>query len=1160
MNQTNQLKRTMTRILLAFMLILTGYAGVFAQAVDFTQAANKLRTSTGQVSWIGSILNDSKSDYYEGMAVPQRIILTGLAPNQEHTFYFSFSSIKANTHSYDFITSWDKAISVANFVGNKLTPGSSLLSDLISEQCGEAIPSNYVAVCTNATNSARVTIPSPPNPSTNPNGSNIAAIKAAFEGAFSGDAGLLLKSTQDISGAKMTFEGYSGADMDGTYKLVWNSGTATTAVIQFAGHLALGTEPSLDWAGIGHGDNFGAGAVSGAPYHINLGRIDGSSLGNQDNQISAPLILGCVKPTATAGVDQTICQGNTVTLAGNFGGGASSGIWRTSGSGTFSNASSKTAVYTPSIADIAAGSVTLTFTTDVVGTCGSATDEMIVTINALPTTANAGDNQTQCDNGSFTLAGNAPTVGTGVWSIVSGSATITTPSSATSTVTGVVAGSSVTLRWTISNGVCTSSTDDVVLQSDAKPTDANAGADQTQCDNGSFTLAGNAPTVGTGVWSIEGAANSAVITTPSSNVSGVTSLTAGNSVTLRWTISNGVCTSSTDDVVLKSDAKPTTANAGADQTQCDNGSFTLAGNAPTVGTGVWSIVGAANGATITDANSATSGVSGLTAGSSVTLSWTISNGVCTSSTDDVVLQSDAKPTDANAGADQSQCDNGSFTLAGNVPTVGTGVWTIVGTANSAVITTPSSNVSGVTGLTAGSSVTLLWTISNGVCTSSTDDVVFTNKALPTFTLTPTASPCLGAPEGSILVTSTSGTGFEVKLGAGGYMLAAGTTYTFNNLFGSSSPYSVTVKQNGCSATNTVTVNDGTVVCYPYYTYSQGYYGNTNGNGVACIRGEGGLRTRTFIQGSLENGGGTLRLGNVNVANNKYFAVPNNTAAIDKLLLIMPGGGSPNALSAYSILPLVPSAQLKNGKINTVLLGQAVAMWFNINIPGNELGSFDLKGLKCKTTIVTKEASSASSCNRPYAGTSEVSTAFPQSVVTAMMANSGKTTVKDLVDFASEMLGQSGKTLRGVSFADMNSALDAIVNAFHGGKYFARFDGTIAGCTPPQPATSKINVTSPVEDASAVKVETSNAGVSVMAFPNPYIDQVTFNVTVKNAGKGSLVIYNILGQKVANVFEGNMQANSTQTIRYNVPFAQRKNLVYVFRQNDITNTGKLVSGK
>ena len=79
MNQTNQLKRTMTRLLLAFMLILTGYAGVFAQqlSIDFKQAANK-RPTAGKIEWINGNLNANNSFYYEGMAVPQRIILDNL--------------------------------------------------------------------------------------------------------------------------------------------------------------------------------------------------------------------------------------------------------------------------------------------------------------------------------------------------------------------------------------------------------------------------------------------------------------------------------------------------------------------------------------------------------------------------------------------------------------------------------------------------------------------------------------------------------------------------------------------------------------------------------------------------------------------------------------------------------------------------------------------------------------------------------------------------------------------------------------------------------------------------------------------------------------------------------------------------------------------------
>src|SRR6185503_20310100 len=134
------------------------------------------------------------------------------------------------------------------------------------------------------------------------------------------------------------------------------------------------------------------------------------------------------------------------------------------------------------------------------------------------------------------------------------------------------------------------STDYVILTNDATATVSVAGGDQTQCNSGNFTLAGNSPVIGTGLWSIVGAANGAVITTPTSNTSTVTGLTAGNSVTLRWTITNGTCTS-TDDVVLTNDTPPTASAAGGDQTQCNSGNFTLAANSPVIGTGLWSIVG-----------------------------------------------------------------------------------------------------------------------------------------------------------------------------------------------------------------------------------------------------------------------------------------------------------------------------------------------------------------------------------------------------------------------------------------------------------------------------------------------------------------------------------------------------------------------------------------
>ena len=533
-------------------------------------------------------------------------------------------------------------------------------------------------------------------------------------------------------------------------------------------------------------------------------------------------------------------------------------------------------------------------------------------------------------------------------------------------------------------------------------------------------------------------------------------------------------------------------------------------------------------------------LSGLAAGT-YTLTVTDANG-CTTTTQAVVGQ----PTALSAGATKvdAKCFNGTDGSVDLSVSGGTSPYTYLW-SNNATTQDLSGVAAGVYNVTV--------TDANG-CTTTANAIVGQPSEPVAASVTETkGTECAGTKTGSITLSVSGGTApYQYKLNGGSL-----TNLPPNGIIAllQAGNYTVYVQDaNGCNVTiqGNVTVAEGPV-CYPYYTYSQGYYGQSNG--VACIRGVGGQQTAAFVGRALGVQGMTL--GNMST---KYFVVPNTPTAIAQLIKIMPGGGSPNVLVGGSTLPsAVASAQLKNGKINNVLLGQTVAMWLNINIPGNELGSFDLKGLKCKTTIVTKGQSSESSCDKPHAGTIEVPTAFPQSVVNAMIGR-GKTTVRDLVDFASEKLGSSDKNYGGVSLSDMNSALDAIVNAFHGGKYFARFAGEIPGCVIPAPATTNINVASPIENATAVKVETSNAAVVVNAFPNPYIDQVTFNVTVKNAGKGSLVIYNMLGQKVTNLFEGNMQANSTQTIRYNVPFAQRKNLVYVFRQNDTISTGKLVSGK
>lgn len=95
-----------------------------------------------------------------------------------------------------------------------------------------------------------------------------------------------------------------------------------------------------------------------------------------------------------------------------------------------------------------------------------------------------------------------------------------------------------------------------------------------------------------------------------------------------------VLTGVVDATIVTAYTVPTPANAGSDQSLCGATSATLDGNNPIVGTGLWSIFSGDGGTVIqpTVNNSEFNGVNGNT----YILTWTISNGGCTSS-DDVTI-------------------------------------------------------------------------------------------------------------------------------------------------------------------------------------------------------------------------------------------------------------------------------------------------------------------------------------------------------------------------------------------------------------------------------------------------------------------------------------------------------------------------------------------
>lgn len=269
--------------------------------------------------------------------------------------------------------------------------------------------------------------------------------------------------------------------------------------------------------------------------------------------ICTTLALQACAPTANAGADQSVCNSVTsVTLSGSVGGSATNGTWSSSGTGTFTpNATTLGASYIPSAGD-KTGSVTLTLTTSG-GTCGTTTDNMLITFLA-PATASAGPDQSLCDNvTSASLSGSIGGSATGATWSTSGTGTFS-PNATTLNASYVPSvgdkTGSVTLTLTTSGGSCGTATDLLTLTFTPIAT-SNAGSDQTICNTfNSVSLSGSVGGSATGsTWTTSGTGTFSpnATTLNASYIPSVGDKTG--SVTLTLTSSGG-CGTATDNMSI----------------------------------------------------------------------------------------------------------------------------------------------------------------------------------------------------------------------------------------------------------------------------------------------------------------------------------------------------------------------------------------------------------------------------------------------------------------------------------------------------------------------------------------------------------------------------------------------------------------------------------
>ncbi|WP_069661270.1 PKD domain-containing protein [Arcticibacter eurypsychrophilus] len=408
----------------------------------------------------------------------------------------------------------------------------------------------------------------------------------------------------------------------------------------------------------------------------------------------------------------------------------------------------------------------------------------IITILPKPTVSKALGDTLCLDNSGYTLRGNNPVIGTGMWTEASGLITINDPTQYNSTSTGFVSGKQYKFTWTISNGVCQPSVSTATVAV-LSPISSTIKADRTlSCENEDVKLStdlisgGDVPGFVAAnysyVWEFSldnGASWNAV---PNGTTAEITVNPKENTSYRRKVKSWGSCEFSGDNSIVTITINTVTplAVAGEDQILCAVTEFILQGNNPRGNfVGTWTDLAPGSVLVFANVNQFNTKVSGLVAGKIYNLQWSIGGiASCSDQTDVVKITVRKLVTVAVAGAGRAICilgdnSNNKVTLTGNTPDLGNGekgLWSQVSGPTGAVISNPALPGPVVNGLTAGTYV-FQWVINSDA--TGLDTSCYRNSALVSIKVTayPVAgtisggnvSLCLGDPAGELSLINYS---------------------------------------------------------------------------------------------------------------------------------------------------------------------------------------------------------------------------------------------------------------------------------------------------------------------------------------------------------------------------------------------------------------------
>ncbi len=632
--------------------------------------------------------------------------------------------------------------------------------------------------------------------------------------------------------------------------------------------------------------------------------------------------------TVHAGTDRTICANTTGTLAGSVAGGTTTGLWTTSGSGTFSpSATALNAVYTPSAGDAAVGYVTLTLTST--GACIPVSDQMLMTIAPAPV-PNAGPDVARCsNNAAVELTGTMANATGGVWTggngiYVPGNnvlATVYTPTPAE-----IASGSLILTLTSTGNGLCIPVADNMIITFTPAPT-VNAGPNQTKCGNNAATTLAGSITVATGaVWTGGGGSFSPSNTALNPIYTPTPAEISSGSVTLTLTTTgNGLCNSVNDAMTISFTTAPQ-VDAGNNQTKCANNAVTQLAGTFSIATGVqWTGgLGVFNPNSATATATYTPTTAEINNGSVILTLTTTGNGTCTAATDQVTIFFTPSPT-VNAGNDITVCANnsvatlnGSFTIAtGAAWSGGTGSFSPNNIAANATYT-PS-----VAERNAGLVTLTYTTTGNAGCNPVSDQVVITITPAPTVNAGTDRTACANSAAITLSGSLTGATGGTWTGGAGSFSPSANAlnaVYTPSATEISNGNVTLTLTSNGNG--NCTAVSDNMIISFTAAPTANAGVDQTKCANNASIQLNGAV---TIATGGQWSGGLGIFSPSPNILNATYSPT---TAEINSgsitLTLTSTGNGGCNAVTDQVIISFTSAPTSNAGNDISVCANNAVA--------------------------------------------------------------------------------------------------------------------------------------------------------------------------------------------------------------------------------------------